>query len=248
MIVAGVYRVERVLHQGVHAMTVAASHAQYRTPVVLELVWPIHIDSQTIQMFLHESRIAAQLRNKHAARVLDAGALDDGGFYLASERIQGDTLGAMLAQRGTLTANSAAHFIQQAANVLIEAHTIGLVHRTLDLDHVLATANGTKVVGLASMIALLDTPYAVDPRNNISALGAMLFQLLTGQPPGTPHKPLAAIPAGLLAIAERCMDPEPARRYQRAHDVAIALAPFTSPAVHREGPRFTPENLVAIED
>lgn len=247
MIVAGVYKVERVLAQGAHATTVAAIHDVYGTRVLLELAWPAHVDSQTIQVFLQEARVAAQMKSKHVARVLDAGALDDGGFYLASERIHGDTLATMLAQRGTFTANSAAHYVQQCANVLIEAHKLGLAHRTLDLDHVVATANGTKVTGLASLIALLDAPYAIDPRANIHALGTMLYQLLTGHPPGT-AQPLGGIPPGLLAIAERCIDPEPVKRYPRAHDVALALAPFTSPAVHREGPRFTPANVVAIDD
>jgi serine/threonine-protein kinase len=248
MIVAGVYKVERVVTQGVNTMTVAATHDVYRTPVMLELAWPVHIDSQTIQTFLQQTRVAAQMKCPNAARVIDAGALDDGGFYLASEVVEGDTLTSMLAQRGTLTPNSAAHFIQKVANVLIEAHPLGLVHRTLDLDHIFSTANGVKLTGLTSLIALLDTPYAIDPRNNISALGTMLYTLVTGHPPTAPHTPLAGIPAGLLAIAERCMDPDPTKRYPRAHDVALALAPFTSPAVHREGPRFTPANVVAVDD
>lgn len=248
--IAGAYRLDGILVRGAHHMLVAATHAQLGARVVLELAWPTRVDRTTVQRFLRDARAASGLHTRHTARVLDAGALDDGGFYLASEHVAGEDLRAALAHRGCVGAHEAASWLVPVCEAIAEAHEAGIVHRELELEGVVVTPAGVKVTGLARMTALVRVPYA-DPRTDIFAIGRMLFELVTG------HSPLVAgvaslrartyLPQGFISILERCLAPDAARRYQRAGDLAAALAVFAAPQLHREAPPFTAANVVAVE-
>jgi serine/threonine-protein kinase len=250
-IVAGGYQVERVLQIGGNTMTLVATHRTWSGRIVLELVWPAHIESHTVQTFLRDVRVASLMRSRHTARVIDAGALDDGGFYIAREFLDGESLASARAQRGSMIAHDAATYLVQICDAVGEAHVHGLVHRELVMSN-LFVANGTaKVAGFASLAPLLDATHADDPRNDIFALGCVLFELVSGKSPF--EMSIAAmrarcpyVPAGLVNVIARCLEPDPARRYQRACDLSTALAVFTAAEPHREAPRFTTANIVAV--
>ena len=250
VVVAGSYRLDGILLRGDHYMIVAATHPQIRERVVLELAWPARVDSTMVQRFLHDARAAATLRSRHTARVLDAGALDDGGFFVATECVDGEDLRTALAHRGSLSAHEAAMLVIQVCDAVGEMHACDLVHRELDLSN-LRVANGMlRVVGHASMTALVRAPNA-DRRSDIFAIGRILFELVTGQSPFVAGVSLLRerthVPAGFVTIIERCLALDAAHRYQLAGDLASALAVFTVPHAHREAPRFTSANLVAVE-
>jgi serine/threonine-protein kinase len=249
-LVAGAYRLDGILLRTAHQMIVAATHAQLGTRVVLELAWPTHINSTTVQRFLRDARAASQLQSAHIARVLDAGALDDGGFYVAAEYIAGEELQHSLAQRGSLPVHEAASLVVQLCEAVAEAHANDIVHRDLSLANVLVTQSGVKLLGLARMSSLLRAPHA-DARTDIFALGRMLFELVTGTSPLVAGVSLlrqrAHLPHAFVAIVERCLDPDAARRFARVWDLSSALAVFTARQVHREAPAFTAANLVAVE-
>lgn len=245
VLVAGAYRLDGILLRGGWHMLVAATHAQLKTRVVLELAWPTQVDAATVQRFFHDARAASQLRSRHVARVLDAGALDDGGFYLATDTVEGEDLRSSLAQRGSLSAHETANMIMPVCEALAELHANELVHRELELASLRVTRAGVVIVGHARLTSLLQAPNA-DARDDIFALGRILFELVCGHY-GTALRARTDLPLGFVAIIERCLQADPARRYQRASDVASALAVFTAPQPIREAPRFTAANVVAIE-
>ena len=231
-------------------MIVAATHLEMRLRVVLELAWPARIESTTVQRFLREARAASEVRSPHHARVLVAGALDDGGFYVATEYIEGDDARTELAHRGSIAPHEAATVVIQVCDAVGRLHAADVVHRDLDLSNLRTTRAGIKLVGHARMTALLRAPNA-DTRSDIFALGRILFELVTGQSPlvagvallhERPHLPL-----GFVTIIERCLELDAAQRYQRASDLALALGVFSAPQAHREAPPFTEANLVAVE-
>jgi eukaryotic-like serine/threonine-protein kinase len=250
-LVANVYRLDAIRERGQNHMIVAAHHAQLGTRVVLEMVWPTRIDSLTVQRFLREARAASELRSPHVARVLDAGVLDDGGFYTANEVIEGEPVRAILAQRGSLPVHEAAVFGTQMCDAVSEAHANDIVHRDLDIANVVVTRGGVKLQGIARLTALLRAPQA-DARTDIFALGRIMFEMVTGQSPLVAgvallrHK--ASLPTGFVAILERCLEPDANRRFQRVWDFASALAVFTTQQqVLREAPAFTAASIVAVE-
>jgi eukaryotic-like serine/threonine-protein kinase len=250
-LVAGVYRLDAIRERGQHHMIVAAHHAELGTRVVLEMVWPSRIDSLTVQRFLRETRAASELRSPHVARVLDAGVLDDGGFYTANEVVDGEPVRAILAQRGSLPVHEVAVFGTQMCDAVSEAHANEIVHRDLEIGNVIVARGGVKLQGIARLTALLRAPNA-DARTDIFALGRILFEMVTG------HSPLVAgvatlrqranLPPGFVAILERCLEPDANRRFQRVWDFASALAVFTTQQqVLREAPAFTAASVVAVE-
>lgn len=249
-LVAGVYHLDGILLRGERYMIVAATHARIDARVVLELAWPTWIDHTTVQRFLREARAASTVQSRHAARVLDAGALDDGGFYVATEYVSGEDLRSALAQRGSITPHEAAGIVIQVCKAIAELHACGCVHRDLDLSNVRLTHAGVVVVGHARLTSLLRAANA-DTRTDIFALGRMLFELVTGQSPLVAGVALLRertyLPKGFVAVIERCLDIDAARRYPRVADLASALAVFAVQQVHREAPAFTTANLVAIE-
>jgi len=249
-LVAGAYRLDGILLRTAHQMIVAATHATLGRRVVLELAWPTRIDSTTVQRFLRDARAASQLTSTHVARVLDAGALDDGGFYVAAEYVAGEELRRVLAQRGSFAPHEAASLVGHVCEAVAEAHANDIIHRDLELSNLLLSPTGIKLLGIARMSSLLRAPHA-DARSDVFSLGRILFELVTGQSPLVAGVGLlrqrSHLPRAFAAIIERCLDPDASRRYPRVWDLASALAVFSAPQVHREAPAFTAENLVAVE-
>jgi serine/threonine-protein kinase len=131
-LLAGKYRVERVLGVGGMGIVVAARHEQLDQPVAIKFVRDDALGNQeAVARFLREARAAVKLRSEHAAKVLDVGTLESGAPYMVMEYLEGSDLGAVLSERGPLTVEVAAEYIVQACEAVAEAHAAGIVHRDL---------------------------------------------------------------------------------------------------------------------
>src|SRR6516225_1163745 len=87
---AGKYRVERVLGAGGMGVVVAARHVELDQLVALKFVREDAIASgDGVQRFLREARAAARLKSEHVARVLDVGKLESGAPYMVMEFLEG---------------------------------------------------------------------------------------------------------------------------------------------------------------
>jgi serine/threonine-protein kinase len=148
-ILAGKYRIDRVIGQGGMGMVVAAHHTTLRQNVAIKFLLPeaAKRDDAT-ERFLREARAAVSIQSEHVARVADVGTLDTGSPYMVMEYLTGADLGQILQQRGPLPIPQAIDYVLQACEAIAEAHSLGIIHRDLKPANLFVTqrADGTPLV------------------------------------------------------------------------------------------------------
>jgi serine/threonine-protein kinase len=167
--------------------------------------------------FLDESRRAAAIEHPSIVPVHEAGEAA-GVLYIAMRYVRGTDLGAVLERESRLTPERAAALLGGIATALDAAHSRGLVHRDVKPSNVLVSeaASGehayltdfglAKDLGAAGLTAsdqLFGTVdyvaperiegHEVDSRADVYALGAVLFECLTGEPPFRRETPVATV-------------------------------------------------------
>ena len=212
-IVAGKYRVERVLGQGAMGIVVAARHEDLGQKVAIKLLHPtVSASDDGRERFLREARAAAKLESDHVARVFDVGTFGNKNAYMVMEHLDGNDLKAIVRNQGALPIADAVTYVLQACDAIAEAHALGIVHRDLKpanlflirrpngsgsikvLDFGISKQTGVEEVELTSTGAVLGSPMymspeqiakskSVDARTDIWAMGVVLYELLTGQGP-----------------------------------------------------------------
>lgn len=131
-LIAGKYRVERVLGSGGMGVVVAAWHCELGQPVAVKLVRPEALaQGDALKRFRREARAAAALRSPHVVRVMDVSISESGSPFMVMELLEGHDLERELAQRGPLPVGEAVHYVLQMIDALAEAHAAGIVHRDL---------------------------------------------------------------------------------------------------------------------
>jgi eukaryotic-like serine/threonine-protein kinase len=139
-VIAGKYRVERVIGQGGMGVVLAARHLGLDEMVALKLIREERGEgSEVLARFQREARAAARIKSEHVARVLDVDRLPEGEPYIVMELIDGADLHALVKRRGRLPADEAVSYITQACEGLAEAHALGMVHRDLKLKNLFLT-------------------------------------------------------------------------------------------------------------
>jgi eukaryotic-like serine/threonine-protein kinase len=230
-----------------------------------------------VQRFLREAKAAIRIRSEHCVRVLDVGTLESGAPYMVMEYLEGQDLAAMVAQHRPLPIPSVIDWVLQACEALAEAHAMGVVHRDLKPANLFLThrADGTPSVkvldfgiskqaasgadaGVTKTQAVLGSPRYmspeqmrstrdVDARTDVWALGAVVYELVTGLPPfdaetmtalcaailqDAPRPPSALrpeVPPQLDLVLLAALEKDRDRRYANVAQLAAALAPFGSP-------------------
>src|SRR3954463_12881127 len=131
-ILAGKYRIDRVLGVGGMGVVVAAHHMQLDERVAVKFLLPRALKNpEAVTRFIREARAAVKIKSEHVARVTDVGRLENGAPYIVMEYLEGLDLGAWLQQRGPLPVSQAVEFLLQACEAIAEAHALGIVHRDL---------------------------------------------------------------------------------------------------------------------
>jgi cytochrome c peroxidase/serine/threonine protein kinase len=129
-IVAGKYRVERVLGKGGMGMVVAAEHLSLRQRVAIKFLLLLG-RREADERFEREARAAAAIQSPHVARIIDIGAQESGARYIVMEFLTGRDLAAHVRERGPLPATEAVGHIMQACEAMAEAHARGILHRDI---------------------------------------------------------------------------------------------------------------------
>jgi WD40 repeat protein/tRNA A-37 threonylcarbamoyl transferase component Bud32 len=224
-----------------------------------------HARGEERARFLAEAEAIARLSHPNIVQVHEAGTCD-GLPYFSLEYLPGGSLERRLAGRPQPPAQAAA-LVEVLARAVQHAHEHGIVHRDLKPANVLLAADGTPKVadfglarleagGLTATGAVLGTPSymapeqaggdnaAVGPATDVYALGAILYEMLTGRPPFRAASTLETLaqvrsqepvppvqlqgqtPRDLNTVCLKCLQKDPRRRYQSALELAGDLRAF----------------------
>jgi serine/threonine-protein kinase len=212
-VLAGKYRVERILGQGGMGVVVEARHIALDERVALKFLLPdFALHPEFNARFLREARNAVRIKSEHVARVSDVGTLETGAPYMVMEYLEGRDLSGVLEKTGVLSIPDAVDYIIQGCEAIAEAHGHGIVHRDLKpanlflskrpdgmpivkvLDFGISKNSGNGVDNLTKTTASMGSALymspeqmqetrSVDHRTDIYALGISLYELLAGKQP-----------------------------------------------------------------
>jgi len=266
--VAGRYELVRPLGHGAMAVVDLARDVELERFVALKrLAENLARDEDLRRRFLREARLAARLAHPNVVRVFDVGE-DDGRPFMAMEYVEGKTLAELVVRRGSLPPSEVATLGVQACAALSAAHAAGLVHRDVKPQNLLLGTDGVLRLGdfgiavaregtqLTLAGTVLGTAGYLAPEQargeqvtaaaDIYAVGAVLYELLAGEPPrttvsladlGAEHRSspdvarrVPSAPAELAAIVSACLEFEPEDRPPSAAALARRLAPLASEA------------------
>ncbi|HRI69788.1 MAG TPA: serine/threonine-protein kinase [Polyangium sp.] len=131
-IIAGKYRVDRILGQGGMGVVVAATHLELREVRALKFLLASTLaDKDGIERFRREARAVLKLKSEHVARLLDVGKLENGAPFMVMEYLRGTDLGEAIKQNGAISLENALLYVIQAMDAVAEAHSKGIIHRDL---------------------------------------------------------------------------------------------------------------------
>jgi eukaryotic-like serine/threonine-protein kinase len=269
MSVAGRYELVRPLGHGAMATVDLVHDVELDRPVALKrLAENLARDEDLRRRFVREARLAARLAHPNVIRVFDVGE-DDGRPFIAMEYVEGETLAELLTRRGRLPPAEVASLGVQICAALAAAHAAGLVHRDVKPQNLILGRDGSLRLGdfgiavghegtqLTLVGTVLGTAGYLAPEQargeqvtaaaDIYAVGAVLYELLTGEPArgavslaelgaadGFPPPDLAArapdAPRELVAAVVACLSLEPEDRPHSAAALARLLAPIASEA------------------
>jgi len=131
-ILAGKYRISKVLGVGGMGVVVAAYHLQLEEKVAIKFLLPEALANQeAVSRFAQEARAAVRIKSEHVAGIIDVGVLENGAPYMVMEYLDGCDLSTLLQQKGQLPIEQAVEFVLQACEAIAEAHGLGIIHRDL---------------------------------------------------------------------------------------------------------------------
>jgi len=245
------YRVEYELGRGGMATVYLAQDLKHDRPVALKVLHPEIAASLGIERFIREIRLTARLQHPHILPVFDSGAIDGRPWY-SMPYIRGESLRQRLRREIQLPIGTAVEITRQVAHALAHAHGEGAVHRDIKPENILLNdgqalvadfgvaraVNATDKERLTDSGLAIGTPAymspeqgsggVVDARTDVYALGCVLYEMLTGEPPFSG-------PTAQAIIAKRLAYAPPSARLVRPTvseplDHAIRQAMATIPA------------------
>jgi serine/threonine-protein kinase len=261
----GPYEIVAKLGEAGMGVVYKARHIHTRKVAALKMVRAgAHAGTQALARFRIEAKAIAKLDHPNVVRIFEVGE-HEGLPYYSMELMERGNLAAQLRQ-GLPAAREAANLVRLLAGAMACAHQANVLHRDLKPANILLTTDGSPKVADFGLAKLLDeesgqtvsgmvlgtAPYmapeqaearapATCPAPDVYALGAILYEALTGRPPFRgktsaetlrqviknplvpPRQLRPEVPRVLEAICVKCLEKAPGKRYQTAQALADDL-------------------------
>ncbi len=286
------YRIEREVGQGGMATVYLAHDLRHNRKVALKVLASELAALIGAERFLKEIEVTANLQHPHILPLFDSGVAQGPGgsrfLYYVMPYVEGETLRTRLQREKQLGVDDAVELAKSVAGALDYAHRRGVIHRDIKPENVLLhdgqamladfgialavrEAGGTRLTGTGLSVG---TPSYMSPeqamgdreldaRSDVYSLGAMLYEMLAGDPPFTGSSAQAivakiltesapavtrlrtSVPSHVGAAIQKALERLPADRFHTAGDFAAALGnpAFTVPSIAGAGPARTRRSL-----
>ena len=264
--IADRYRIEDRLGQGGMATVYLARDLKHDRDVALKVLRPELGAVLGTERFLAEIRITARLDHPRILTLIDSGAAE-GFLYYVLPVVRGESLRAKLDREKQLGTDGALAIATQVAGALDYAHRQGVVHRDIKPENILLHEGEAVLTDFGIALAVreaggsrltetglsLGTPQymspeqasggpTIDARSDIYSLGAVLYEMLAGEPPVTgpnaqamiaklmTERPVrlavvrSSVPSAIDAAVARALEKVPVDRFATAAEFARALA------------------------
>src|SRR5580658_5645212 len=258
------YRLEKTVARSGMATLYKATDARDGRPVAIKVPRAeMEADPVLVERFRREQEIGQELDHPGVVKTFDSEQRSR--LYMVIEWVNGRLLRAILNEERRLPIERATNLTLQILDALDTMHKHGVVHRDLKPENVMVDAHDRiKIIDFgiamkeearrithATVTPALGTPDYISPeqvkgqrgdqRSDVYALGAMLYEMLTGQPPFTGPNPLAVMNERVLIdpkparelnpeispeveeILFRALERDPRNRYSTAHEMAWDL-------------------------
>ncbi|MCA9575821.1 MAG: tetratricopeptide repeat protein [Sandaracinaceae bacterium] len=274
-VLAGRYRVQRIMGQGGMGAVYSARQEAMERDVAIKVLLPtIASDRRATQRFLAEARIAGGLGHPNVVDVYDLGTLDDGRPFLVMPKLHGKSLADVLEKHIRIPPTHTAAIVRAIASALDAMHSQNIIHRDLKPENLFLAQqpDGTDVVklldfGLATLLSdgrerltragmIVGTPEylppeagdgrMIDARGDVYSLACIAYEALTGYLPIDGPTPTAQL------LKKMSADAPPLSAHGKAYstqvEAAIARGLARSPeARYQRAGDFADEFVAAIE-
>jgi eukaryotic-like serine/threonine-protein kinase len=265
------YRVDREIGAGGMATVYLAEDLKHHRPVAIKVLRPELAEVLGADRFVREVNTTAQLHHPHILALFDSGQAD-GFLYYVMPYVTGESLRARLAREKQLPVEDALRIAREAADALSYAHAHGVIHRDIKPENILLDSGHALVADFGVALAVqtaggermtqtgvsMGTPQYMSPeqmtaerdidaRSDIYALGAVTYEMLTGDPPfrgattqailaraltehpTAPSVLRSTVPPALDAAVFKAMARAPADRFMTAAAFGEALGAVGTP-------------------
>lgn len=237
-VLANRYEIKKVLGAGGMGVVYRAFDRQLDEVVAIKTLKPEAVaqDSKSLERFKEEIRLARRITHRNVVRTHDLGEVD-GVYYITMEFVEGANLKDLIRKRGRLPVGVALTVGKQLCRALEVAHDAGVIHRDIKPQNIVVDAGGfLKVMdfgiarrtegrpmgeeGLTAVGTAIGTPEYMapeqllgedlDPRVDLYATGAVLFECVTGRNLFTAPSVMALMAKHLEEVPEdpRSLNPE----------------------------------------
>jgi eukaryotic-like serine/threonine-protein kinase len=269
-VIGDTYRLNELIGSGGMAEVYSAEHLRIGRRFAVKVL-RAGTSSQTLQRFRREARAIARIDNEFVVGVVDCGETADGTPFLVMELLNGEDLRALLDREGALPIRRAVNLVWEACQGIAAVHACSLVHRDLKPENLFVSKRATgqdwcrvldfgiaktevssstaegAVLGTVRYMApeQLQDSASAGPGVDVYALGAVLYECLTGSSPhrgGTVqelmfkilNEPVARlelartkVPKPLADAVHRALSKSARERFADVRQFAAAIAPYT---------------------
>ena len=284
------YELHRKLATGGMADVWLARDRVLDRPVAVKIMFAqFATDPLFVERFRREAKSAGNLNHPNIVGVYDWGE-QGGTYFIVMEYIEGPSVAEVLKSEGPLHPRRAAEIAADVAEALSFAHVEGVIHRDIKPGNIMLTKAGRAKVTDFGIARLATAPnneltkagsvmgtatyfspeqaqgHTLDGRSDLYSLGAVLFEMLTGQPPFQAESPVAiaykhvqerprrpasiqpGLPFAIEAITLRLLTKNPANRYPDATELRDDLHRFLADQTTRAELALQRLSLLHISD